>query len=69
MTGLGIKIVKNSVTPCQDTVGSRSPRISRRVSEIRIDCEQDHPPRLCRNDLKDPCQFHRRLVDWLMKQR
>jgi hypothetical protein len=27
------------------------------------------PPRLCRRDLKDPEGFHRRLVEWLMKQR
>ena len=27
------------------------------------------PPRLCASDLGDPEAFHRRLVDWLMKQK
>jgi len=34
-----------------------------------LECEPEHPPRLCRQDLKDPERFHQRLVDWLMKQR
>lgn len=34
-----------------------------------LECEPEHPPRLCRRDLKDPERFHQRLVDWLMKQR
>lgn len=69
MTGLGTKSNQNPIDLRQDNVCSPSHRISRRSSGIRIECEQDHPPRLCRNDLLDPCEFHRRLVDWLMKQR
>lgn len=34
-----------------------------------LECEPDRPPRLCRQDLKDPERFHQRLVEWLLKQR
>ena len=34
-----------------------------------LEREPECPPRLCRRDLKDPEGFHRRLVEWLMKQR
>lgn len=47
----------------------RTSRNLRFSSLIRIECEPDLPPRLCRKDLKDPEQFHQRLVAWLMKQR
>ncbi len=45
---------------------SRSIKVS---SLVRIECDPDLPPRLCRKDLKDPEQFHQRLVEWLLKQR
>jgi hypothetical protein len=34
-----------------------------------LERETECPPRLNRRDLKDPEGFHRRLVEWLMKQR
>jgi len=34
-----------------------------------LDREAECPPRLNRRDLKAPEEFHRRLVEWLMKQR
>jgi len=37
-------------------------------STALLECEPDHPPRLCRGDLKDPERFHQRLVEWLLKQ-
>jgi hypothetical protein len=34
-----------------------------------LERETECPPRLSRRDLQDPEGFHRRLVEWLMKQR
>ncbi len=69
MTATGFKARIPSGGPTQETVRPLVKAKSRSSSAILFECEPDRPPRLCRQDLKDPERFHQRLVDWLMKQR
>lgn len=69
MTAFGLKAQKTCGDPPRDTVYPPSRTSQWNVSSILIEWETDRPPRLCRKDLKDPEQFHQRLVEWLMKQR
>lgn len=69
MTALGRKARKNCGDPPRDTFCSLVRQNSGSSNTALLECEPDHPLRLCRKDLKDPERFHQRLVDWLMKQR
>ena len=69
MTLLGRKARKNCGDPSRDTFRTLVHQSSWSSNTGLLECEPDRPPRLCRNDLKDPERFHQRLVDWLMKQR
>jgi hypothetical protein len=69
MTAPGLKARKNCGDLPRDAVCPSSRKIKWSSANIFIECEQDHPPRLCQRDLKNPELFHQRLVDWLMKQR
>jgi hypothetical protein len=68
MTAPGLKARQNSSDSHLDALFQASQ--NRNMSSIiRIECDLDVPPRLCHKDLKDPEQFHQRLVEWLLKQR
>jgi hypothetical protein len=68
MTAPGLKARPRDTVPRPEVL-FQTPRNLKSSSLIRIECEPDLPPRLCRKDLKDPEQFHQRLVAWLLKQR
>jgi hypothetical protein len=67
MTALGRKARLTCGDPA--TICTLTRPDSRRSGTALLECEPEHPPRLCQKDLQDPERFHQRLVDWLMKQR
>lgn len=69
MTALDRKVRKHDGDPPRGTFCTIVRQNPSSSTTALLECEPDRPPRLCRQDLKDPEGFHQRLVEWLLKQR
>jgi hypothetical protein len=64
----GLKAPQNGFDSCRGVLCQATHHF-KVSSSIRFEGDPELPPRLSRKDLKDPEQFHQRLVEWLLKQR
>ena len=66
MSAVGVEIRNDCGNPPPDAPSKT--HLESRPRDLRFP-EAECPPRLSHGDLQDPARFHRRLNEWLMKQR